>query len=860
MSYQQKLLRTALALAEAGYFVFPLTVTLNEEKQKKQLFIPFGEADGWKAASTRDPAQIHAWFDAPRKSMKGLAIDCAKSGIAAIDLDVNDKVDGYAEWEKLPEQQDSPMKVRTRTGGLHRFYRDPSGEVRNSAGDVAPGIDIRGIGGLVITSPTRVFGTDGVYSFENDIVPVADLPSLTQPMIDVILSRQGTTKTRFDPANNGPFRVEVRAAEGLVQDRLNRVAEGRNMRGAIFGYAAGVAQLESGKAARDDVTIDPDSLREYIATQLLPVVPWDSLDEEDHQWIDEGVEKGLLEPWVISEDVRTVADEEWGKLSVNELMEYEAPQLPELPKLNHAGAAPIVVAPLVGKYLYAHGLGWMQWTGDRWAPNPPVPVRNAVQIVINRNTAKARSLIDAAEANPEIRSLRAQLAALEASRAANGEISPAEGGVRKRLSGIEVWLEAWKFYRTWWGQVGQGQNFDHIMKFAQDDASAVFVLGEDMDSDPYLLNCPNGTVDLRTGELREHNPRDLISKTTKVPYDPRSTSVTWDQARKAFAPGIEGWLQRKVGEGAFGFPPVDDTMIFNFGAGANGKSTLTDAILNTMGDYAVFLHDKAVLGKAEDHSTEKMIFRGARWAILEELPEGRTLHPATIKKLVGTSKITARAMRKDNITFDATHSLMINSNHRPQVLESDRGTWRRLLSIPWPYTFKFSGEDLTRPNDRRADPRVKGALKDDMNVKKAALAWIVQGAVLFYEEGGAGVVPKIIRDDVDRWRSESDVFGTFFAEYLESGPGYAVSTKELLDAYNEHMEDLGKNSVSDTYIVGKMANLPDAGEIEKKKLRVRSKDVTLSSRPGFTHPQMFSAWVGVRWKTDAQRVEDETAF
>lgn len=858
MSYQQQLLRTALELAAGGYFVFPLTVTLNEEKpDKKRLYIPFGNVDGWKAESTRDEKQIREWFTEPQKSMKGLAIDCGKSGIVAIDLDVSGDKDGYAEWEKLPEQQPSPMMVRTRTGGLHRFYRDPSGEIRNSADEVALGIDIRGNGGLVITAPTRVFGSNTQYKFEGSIVPVAELPELTQPMIDVILSRQATSKPRFDAAINGPFRVEQRVAEAMVQERLDRITEGKGFRAAIFGYAAGVAQFEAGKARRDDVEIDPDNLRDYIASTILPVVPWESLDEEDMQWIEEGVEKGLAEPWVIAEDVPTPDEEEWNELTLDELLTYRAPNLPGLPKDNHAGAAPIVTEGLVGRYLYAQGLGWHQWTGDRWAPNPPVPVRNAVQIIINRNTARGRSMLRAAEDNHELRDLKGQLSALEIQRGPNGIVTELENQLRERVGQVESWAKGWEYFTMWWGQVGQGQNFDHIMKFVQDDASKVFVLAEHMDADPYVLNCPNGTVDLRTGKLREHDQRDLITKTTGVPFDLNANHPIWDKAREAFAPGIEHWLQKKIGEGAFGFPTADDTMIFNFGGGSNGKSTITDAILYTMGDYAVFLHDKAILGKADDHGTEKMVFKGARWAILEELPEARVLEPAKLKKLVGTAKITARLMRQDNVTFDATHSLMINSNHRPQILENDRGTWRRLISIPWPYTFKFAGEQLTEEGDRWADPRVKRGLKDNMEVRKAALAWIVRGAVAYHQAGGeCGELPSVVRQDTDSWRRESDIFGTFFDERLEVEVGYAISTKELLDVYNDYLEDLGKQKVSDTHIVGKLPNVSGAASVEKKQVLRKSKALTVSSLGQQAIPERFMGWVGLRWKD----VSEQKAF
>src|SRR5690606_17854700 len=129
----------------------------------------------------------------------------------------------------------------------------------------------------------------------------------------------------------------------------------------------------------------------------------------------------------------------------------------------------------------------------------------------------------------------------------------------------------------------------------------------------------------------------------------------------------------------------------------------------------------------------------------------------------GTAKITARLMRRDNVTFDATHSLLVNSNHRPQVLENDRGTWRRLIAVPWPYTFKFPGEELEDENERWADTKVKHALKSDIDVQSAVLAWIVAGAVKFTEAGGTcGELPELVSTEAKASRAASDTFGAFF--------------------------------------------------------------------------------------------------
>lgn len=856
---QKKLLQYALDYVRAGYYVFPLTVFIDEESGKKRLSFPFPRAEGWREESTRDEDKVREWFTYPRKSMKGLGIDCGKSGIVAIDLDTGDGKDGLAEWKKLPEQQETPMTVTTRSGGCHRFYRDPSGRVRNSASEVAPGIDIRGNGGLVIAPPTRVWGSDGVYSLDNGIVPVEDLPELTHGMIEIITARQGAARPRFDPAIHGAYRVSVSQGETILEERRSRLAKGTGMRAAIFGYAVAVAQFEGAKAALDNATPDPDSLRARIGEEILPLVPWDELDDEDLQWIDDGVTKGLAHPWEIVPEDETLPDID-PDVPLHELLQRTAPTMPGDPYRSHALVAPVVVDGLKGRYLYVEGLGWHEWVGDRWTSDVRVPVRHAVRQMVAKHKAEADSMVRSLERNTEFLALVEELETLQSGRdkRKGAGQSVREMELESRIEEAKNWAERWKRNAAWWEGLANGRNHTEVMRYVEADPGQIYVRAADLDADPYVLNTPSGTVDLRTGAIRRHDPSDLITKSTHVPYDPSARHELWDRAREAFAPGIEEWLQLRVGEGAFGFPTQDDVMFFNFGQGSNGKSTLSDAILYSLGDYAVFLHDKALLGHAQDHGTEKMVLRGARWAVLEELPEAQVLRPATIKKLIGTSKITARLMRQDNITFDATHSLMVNSNHRPQVLENDRGTWRRLLAIPWPYTFKFDGEELSEDHDRRADPRVKHGLSRDIEVQKAALAWIVEGAVRFYERGmKAGPAPEVVRSGTDSWRRESDLFGSFFEQELTPAKGYAVSSSEILAAYNEFLESLGKNAVSDTHIAGRISSMPGCRQVERKNIRRTAKALTISSlQPVTALPERFRAYVGLRWRTDEEKAAD----
>ncbi|MFT2692686.1 bifunctional DNA primase/polymerase [Clavibacter zhangzhiyongii] len=147
--------RVALDLVARGYALFPVAAGT-----KAGQLLP-----SWKAASTTDPEQISTWWgvDYPDANV---CIDCGKSGIVVIDLDVKAGADGIATWQALTEGIDlsAAPRVRTPSGGLHIYFADAEGAWRNSAGKLGAGIDVRGVGGYVL-APGSLIG-DGAYVLE----------------------------------------------------------------------------------------------------------------------------------------------------------------------------------------------------------------------------------------------------------------------------------------------------------------------------------------------------------------------------------------------------------------------------------------------------------------------------------------------------------------------------------------------------------------------------------------------------------------------------------------------------------------------------------------------------------------------
>ena len=173
------------------------------------------------------------------------------------------------------------------------------------------------------------------------------------------------------------------------------------------------------------------------------------------------------------------------------------------------------------------------------------------------------------------------------------------------------------------------------------------------------------------------------------------------------------------------------------GSGANGKTTIVDAVREALGDdYAVTLPDRVLLARTGDHPTEMMVLRGARLAMMEEFPELGHLNVKRLKDLHGSGEMTARYIAKDSVTWKPTHTVFVTTNYLPRVDESDHGTWRRLALVEFPYRYRQAHEADQTNFDRVGDPNLRERLRRGGDGQhEAVLAWLVAGAVKWYRDG-----------------------------------------------------------------------------------------------------------------------------
>lgn len=375
------------------------------------------------------------------------------------------------------------------------------------------------------------------------------------------------------------------------------------------------------------------------------------------------------------------------------------------------------------------------------------------------------------------------------------------------------------------------------------------------DALPDLLNCANGVVDLRTGDLKPHDAAYAFTKITPVNYVPAALSDDWNAALEAVPEDVRDWLQERYGQAATGHMVSDDRLVIQQGNGSNGKSTIEDAIASALGDFATQIPEKALTGNSSDHPTDMMTLRGARLAVIEELPEGKHLPTKRLKDLVGTKRITARAMRQDFVTFTASHSLFVNSNYVPQVAETDHGTWRRLALVKFPYRFVGPGERQLSIHDRVGDPGIRARLMQPKALE-AVLAWLVWGAVRWYEQDRTfSDMPASVTMDTQAWREDADLILAYANARLVFDPSASALSKEVFEDFSDWLKDSGRQPWTDATFTARLGGHELAEKNGVKKAKQRTASLMLSRRfgPNLSEqlPTQANVWGGLRFKTGA---------
>lgn len=348
--------------------------------------------------------------------------------------------------------------------------------------------------------------------------------------------------------------------------------------------------------------------------------------------------------------------------------------------------------------------------------------------------------------------------------------------------------------------------------------AGVCVTPQDLDADPWLLNCTNGTLDLRSFELRPPRQSDLITKLCPVDYDPSATCPVF----LAFLDRIfEGngnlirFVQRVVGYTLTGVTS-ERALFILWGTGRNGKSTLLGVLRKMLGDYASQTAADTLMAKRHEGIPNDVArLKGARYVSATETDEGKRLAEGLIKRMTGGEDVlTARFMRAEFFDFVPEFKLFLATNHKPEVRGTDPAIWDRIKLIPFNVRITESEQDTDLPAKLEAE-------------LAGVLAWAVEGCRQ-WRVGGLEV-PDEVKAATQDYREEQDRVGDFIAELCERGERFVYGATPLYEAYKLWCQLNGEEAMNQTAFGRRMGGLgfangrdSDTGRKLWKGLRVRS--------------------------------------
>jgi putative DNA primase/helicase len=312
----------------------------------------------------------------------------------------------------------------------------------------------------------------------------------------------------------------------------------------------------------------------------------------------------------------------------------------------------------------------------------------------------------------------------------------------------------------------------------------IAVAPDAFDADPWLLNVANGTIDLRTGQLRPHQRGEMITKLAPVVYHPQAECPRWRAFLDRIMAGntdLISFMQRSVGYALTGVIR-EHVLHVLYGTGANGKTTFIETLLAALGDYGRQAAPKVLIQrKYEAHPTDIADLRGARFVASCESGERARLDEEKVKMLTGGDRLKGRFMRQDFFEFSPTHKLFLATNHRPVIRGTDMGIWRRIRLWPFAVTIPDEEQDRMLPDKLRTE-------------SPGIIRWAVDGC-LDWQKQGLGE-PTEVRGATAAYREEMDTLGKFIAECCVVGDGAQANSTQLYEAYQKCCERTGQRPVN----------------------------------------------------------------
>ena len=349
---------------------------------------------------------------------------------------------------------------------------------------------------------------------------------------------------------------------------------------------------------------------------------------------------------------------------------------------------------------------WLKWDGTRWAPEPTL-------LAFDLARKSICEYVDACKASPKL----------------------------KKASVVSA-----------------------IERMARADRRHAATL-DSFDTNPMLFNAVNGTINLETGELQDHDPSDFITKCAACDVAPKGTKHPLFTAflKRIFANNEDliAFMQRWLGYCLTGLT-VEHAFIFAYGSGSNGKGTLLNTVSWIFNDYATVADmGTFITTKSERHPTDIAKLHGARYVTSQETQQGRQWDEAKVKVMTGGDPLTGRFMRQDFFDFDPVFKLNIAGNHMPTIENVDYAMRRRFNLVP--FTVQIGPEEV--------DPVLPEKLRTE---GPAILRWMVDGCLEWRHRGLKA--PDIVTTTTDAYFDEQDPHQQWMDDCVQQSSPTAFTT------------------------------------------------------------------------------------
>ena len=312
--------------------------------------------------------------------------------------------------------------------------------------------------------------------------------------------------------------------------------------------------------------------------------------------------------------------------------------------------------------------------------------------------------------------------------------------------------------KTYYAHAVKTQSERGIKAMVNLNKAYMLVDPKEFKEDAWLINTPNGVVDLKTGELMPHDSKyKMMNMTACAPAD--IPTPQFDSFLNRIFCGdkdLTEYMQTVIGSSLVG-KVYSENLIMATGEGSNGKSTLFNLIHHLLGDYSVSIDPELLMSsRSTDQKVSMSMLQGKRFAVAQETEEGQRLRSSMLKRLVTTDSVVAKRLYENPEEFTPTHTLILATNHLPKISSTDKGTWRRIVVAPFNATI-HEKDMITDFHSLLLEREGAGILK-----------WAIDGAIRFNELGCVlSAKPQAVLDASAQYRNEEDWIEGFLSETCE---------------------------------------------------------------------------------------------